>query len=160
MKSWTYGEVSMKEMVKLMHSFTKKHNKEQNRIIIGTDSQNFATTKIVMVIALHAVGNGGIFFYEITRIPKMTNIKHKLITETNMSLKYAKKLIEEFERQYDETGFDYTKYDFCIHVDAGINGKSKTVIPEITAWVNSCGFQCEVKPKSFVASTIADKLSK
>lgn len=160
MRSMTYGEVTMKEIVEIIRNHAEKFNTQENRVIIGTDSQNFDTTKIVMVIALHTVGRGGIFFYDITRIPKITNIKQKLITETQISLKYAMELMEAFEMLHDETGFDYTNLDFSIHVDAGYNGPTKVVIPEIVAWVKSCGFDCVVKPKSFVASSIADKFSK
>ena len=77
-----------------------------------------------------------------------------------MSLECAEALFEEFGSLYNETGFDYTKYSFCIHVDAGENGKTKSVIPEIVGWVTSCGYDCVTKPKSYAASSIADKYSK
>ena len=113
-----------------------------------------------MVIALIEESKGGIFFYEITNVKKITNLKNKLYKETEMSLDCAAKLMEEFEKKYDETGFDYTQLHFCIHVDAGFKGDTREVIPEIVGWVKSCGYEVHVKPESFVASSIADKLSK
>lgn len=160
MRSITYGEVTMQEIVRIIKEHCEKCNAEENRVIIGTDSQNFDKTKIVMVIALHNVGRGGIFFYDITNLPKITNIKQKLITETQMSLNYATELMDAFDKLNLETGFDYTNLNFSIHVDAGYFGPTKEVIPEIVGWVKSCGFDCVVKPQSFVASSIADKLSK
>jgi len=160
MRSITYGEVTMQEIVRIIKEHCEKCNAEENRVIIGTDSQNFDKTKIVMVIALHNVGRGGIFFYDITNLPKITNIKQKLITETQMSLNYATELMDAFDKLNLETGFDYTNLNFSIHVDAGYFGPTKEVIPEIVGWVKSCGFGCVVKPQSFVASSIADKLSK
>lgn len=160
MKSLTFGDVTMRDIVEIIRNYIEKYNVKENRVIIGTDSQNFDNTKIVLVIALHSVGRGGIFFYDIKRIPKIINIRQKLITETEMSLKCASDLLEEFEKYFVETGFDYTKFGFTIHVDAGDNGPTKEVIHEIVGWVKSCGFDCETKPNSFVASTIADKLSK
>ena len=38
--------------------------------------------------------------------------------------------------------------------------KTKELIPELVGWIKSCGYDCEVKPDSFVASSIADKISK
>ncbi len=160
MRSLTYGDLTMREVVEKIVNQTEKFCAEENRIIIGTDSQNFDNTKIVMVIALHTVGKGGIFFYEVTRVPKITNIKQKLITETEMSIKYATELLDEFDKYSLEHDFDYSILDFTIHVDAGYNGPTKMVIPEIVGWVKSCGFDCVIKPDSFVASTIADKFSK
>ena len=56
----------------------------------------------------------------------------------------------------------YLNSTFSIHVDAGKsdNGKTKELIPELVGWIKSCGYDCEVKPESFVASSIADKISK
>ena len=77
-----------------------------------------------------------------------------------MSLDCATELLDAFEKNYEDSGFDYTNIQFSIHVDAGFNGPTREVIPEIVGWVKSCGYDVHVKPESFVASTIADKLSK
>jgi predicted RNase H-related nuclease YkuK (DUF458 family) len=160
MKSITYNEVSTDEIVEIIAKHTQKYNTDENRVIIGTDSQNFCKTKIVIVIALHTVGKGGIFFYDILNVPRIDNIRQKLITETQISLKYAEELISNFESYYEKTGYDYTKLGFTIHVDAGYNGPTRNVIPEISGWIKSCGFDCVVKPESFVASSIADRITK
>ncbi|MCR5685310.1 MAG: ribonuclease H-like YkuK family protein, partial [Lachnospiraceae bacterium] len=71
------------------------------------------------------------------------------------------KLLEilESEKVYEEL---YTKTTFTIHVDAGKSpdGKTKELIPAIVGWIKSQGFECEIKPDSFVASSIADRISK
>ena len=56
----------------------------------------------------------------------------------------------------------YLSCPIAIHVDAGNSdiGKTKELIPELVGWIRACGYDCEVKPDSFVASTIADRLSK
>lgn len=160
MRSLTYGEVTIPEIVKIVEKYVSKNPNGEYQIIVGTDSQNFDHTKIVLVIAILQVSKGGIFFYEISRINKITNLKQKLYTETQMSLDCASKLLDAFEKYYEETGFDYTKLNFSIHVDAGFNGPTREVIPEIVGWVKSCGYDVHVKPESFVASSIADKYSK
>ena len=78
-----------------------------------------------------------------------------------MSLEAADTLLKalEADRKYDSL---YENATFTIHVDAGRseNGKTKELIPAIVGWIKSQGFECEIKPDSFVASTIADRISK
>ena len=74
--------------------------------------------------------------------------------------KIADKLIEEFEKEeYNEL---FLNVPISIHVDAGNSdkGKTKPLIPELVGWVKACGYDYEVKPNSFAASSIADKISK
>ena len=49
-----------------------------------------------------------------------------------------------------------------LHIDAGYSdiGKTKELIPMLTGWVRACGYDCKVKPESFTASSIADKITK
>lgn len=144
-------------------TFYRDHRKYESpvRIIIGTDSQNFDDTKIVCVIAVVCEGHGGIFFYEITRQPLIRDVRTKLHVETNDSLQLAEELvgIMENDGKYEEL---YLNCPIAIHVDAGnsTNGKTKELIPELVGWIRACGYDCSVKPDSFVASTIADRISK
>lgn len=156
----TYGNLTTNEVVNKIIETINKNPDNKFNITIGTDSQNFDKTKIVLVIVLERLGKGGIFFYQVSKINRIDDIRTKLFTETQMSLECADKLLKYFEEEFDKTGFDYTKYHFSIHVDAGENGKTKSVIPEIVGWVTSCGYDCVTKPKSYAASSIADKYSK
>lgn len=153
MKSITYGEVDFKNMVELIKNYVSEKPEKEYKISIGTDSQNFDLTKVVIVVAVHRVGNGGIFFYDTKRVSKITNIRQKIFYETNISINIATKFVELFEDKY-------FKYDISIHVDAGDNGPSSKVIAEITSWINSCGFDCKTKPYSYAASSIANRYSK
>ena len=160
MTSPTYGEVSIDRIADIIREKVTEKPGEYN-VMIGTDSQNFDKTKMVLVIALHDVGRGGIFFYEIQRVNKITNIGQKLIYETNLSLDLASKLVEELDRLKADKGFDYPNLiNIGIHVDAGVNGPSKQVIPEIVGWIKACGYEAIVKPNSYAASSIANKYSK
>lgn len=142
------------------YNITKQYEADYN-IIIGTDSQNHSQTKIVNVICITCQGHGGIFFYEITKEPLIKDVRQKLHVETNESLMTATKLVELLEGNnlYEEM---YLTCPISIHVDAGNSekGKTKDLIPEIVGWVKACGYQCEIKPNSFCASSIADKISK
>lgn len=130
-------------------------------IAIGTDSQNFKDTKVVSVITAWREGHGGIYFSDIERINKIQNVREKLNYETQRSLTFADHIMSIFEsdNKYEDL---YMNSNFVIHVDAGNNnnGKTKELIPSLTGWVRSCGYECEVKPNSYAASSIADKISK
>lgn len=156
----TFGNLNLVEVSDKIVDIVKCYPTDAFKITIGTDSQNFDKTKIVLVIVLEHIGKGGNFFYNISRINRIDNVRQKLFTETQMSLECAEALLKIFEEKYEKTGFDYTKMQFVIHVDAGENGKTKSVIPEIVSWVKSCGYDCVTKPDSYAASSVADKYSK
>jgi len=153
MFSPTYGEVTYERMIEIIKNFIAKSPHSTYNISVGTDSQNFDYTKTVMVVAIHRVGSGGIFFYDIKRVKKITNISQKLFFETSSSLDIATKLSETLQREEIDFGIS-------IHVDAGKNGQTSKLIPEILGWIKACGFDCETKPNSYAASSIADKYSK
>ena len=160
MTSPTYGEISMERIAELISQLATESGEVYN-VMVGTDSQNFDKTKVVVVIAFHHVGHGGIFFYEITHVRRLNNLGQKLLYETQLSLECARKLVDAFENLKDETGFNYERHiNKFIHVDAGENGPSKKVIPEIVGWITACGYKVIVKPDSYAASSIANKYSK
>ena len=138
-----------------------KAQTDQISIIVGTDSQNFNNTKMVSVIAVVAHGHEGIFFYEVSREDLIQNVKLKLQTETAASLTLAGELVDMFEGNaiYREM---FAECPLSIHIDAGnsVNGKTKDLIPGLVSWIRSCGYDVETKPDSFVASTIADRITK
>ncbi|MFZ5354249.1 MAG: ribonuclease H-like YkuK family protein [Bacillota bacterium] len=153
MRSPTYGEVSFEKMSQIIKCFISEEKDKQYRITIGTDSQNHDLTKVVIVAAVWKVGYGGIFFYDIRYIKKITNIRQKIFYETSLSLEMAKKLSDTFVSEYVD-------FDIDIHVDAGENGPSSKIISEIVGWVKACGFKCHTKPESYAASCIANRFSK
>lgn len=159
MKSPTYGIVTIKDIAVIIKNKIKDNPGLYN-LMIGTDSQTYDKTKVVSVIALHHIGYGGIYFYDISYIPRVTNINRKMLYETSQSINLATQLVDELENFIDED-FDYTKYiNLKIHVDVGLNGDSKQTIPEILGWIKSCGFNVDIKPESYAASSIANKYSK
>ena len=160
--SQTYGKVSLDKIPSKILDYYNKMSKYDSifRIIIGTDSQNFSDTKMVSVIAVVCEGHGGIFFYKVHREPLIKDVRTKLHVETNESLEIASKLVEILEQpEYEEL---YLNSLFSIHIDAGKSdkGKTKELIPELVGWIKACGYDCSIKPDSFAASSIADKISK
>lgn len=132
------------------NQITKEHDYS---IIVGTDSQNSYKTKMVLVICLIDKGHGGRYFYHIDWMKKIKNINTKIYTETEKSLEIAREL-NEFLHDND------VRAEVEIHVDIGRYGKTKELIQGILGWVTSEGFTAKIKDESWVASTIADKISK
>lgn len=161
--SYTYGKLNLIDIPNKILDYYRKMSDfcVPIRIIIGTDSQNFSNTKLVSVIAVICEGHGGIFFYEISRQPLIRDVRKKLHIETNESLQLALELVDllSFDSKYEDV---YLNCPISIHIDAGNsdNGKTKDLIPELVGWITSLGYDCTVKPDSFVASSIADKISK
>lgn len=153
MKSITHGEVSFRRMCQLIENYVKQASDCEYRITIGTDSQNYDFTKVVLVVAVWRVSKGGIFFYDIKRVNKITNLRQKLFYETSLSIEMAGRLSSFLNH-------GRMNYDLSIHIDAGADGASSSVIPEIVGWVKGCGFKCDTKPDSYAATSIANRYSK
>ena len=158
--SQTYGRLELPEIAAKLNDYYEKMKvyDAPMHVVIGTDSQNFDKTKVVTVIAIYCEGHGGIYFYEISRVDRIQDVRKKLHMETQESLSVAETIIAGIE-QYEDM---YMNTTFSIHVDAGMNpsGKTRELIPELVGWIKSCGYDCETKPESWVASTIADRISK
>lgn len=165
MKSPTYGKVDLTQIVGIIKDYINRNPDSDYEITIGTDSQNFNKTKIVTVIAVHKIGGGGIFFYDVLYLPLIKELRVKLNKETQMSIDLANSFVTELEAEFDRTGWYYDDFNisFQLHCDIGHNGKTKVLIPEITGWVKAAvpeEFQPIIKPESFAASSIANKYSK
>lgn len=158
--SKTFGMLTLDQVPGKVAEYYNRMKKYESpfRVIVGTDSQNFSDTKMVTVIAAYCEGHGGIFFYEVSRIGKIRDVRVKLRTETEESLRVADRLLELLEGYLEV----YMDMMFSIHVDAGStpHGKTKELIPELVGWIKSLGYDCETKPSSWVASSVADRISK
>ena len=163
MISPTHGKVTLARVMELILDFYEKnkHYDASFEITVGTDSQNFDQTKVVQAIAAVSHGHGGIYFYEIQHVNRMEDVRVKLNYETGASLELANKLFDiiENDKRFEEM---YMNSRFVIHVDAGKSdhGKTKDLIPGIVGWVKACGYEVEIKPDSYTASHIADRISK
>ena len=161
-QSQTYGKLNLKKVPEKIMDYVKRMEKYDApfQVTVGTDSQNFSDTKIVSVIAVTCEGHGGIFFYEVSRINRIADVRLKLTEETTRSLEIMTALVETLES--DEFSEVRDKLSWVIHVDASWNdrGKTKELIPGLVGWIRACGYDCKVKPESYAASSIADRISK
>lgn len=152
-RSPTFGELTFNEMFKNIIDYVKKCN-NGCEIMVGTDSQNRFDTKVVIVICVYVKGHGGRYFYLIERVKRIKDLRTKIYYETNLSIEIAKVLNDKL---YNESDVEYI---FSIHSDIGRKGQTSKLINDIVGWIEAEGFKCYIKPNSYVASTIADRLSK
>lgn len=154
--------VKYPEAISVIGEFIRENLDSSYDITVGTDSQNADHTKMVEVIAVHRVGEGGLYFYRIEHLPKITSLKQKITTETARSLELADGLVDDLALYLLEHDIDIDDLavSFKIHCDIGNYGKTKALITEIVSWVTSSGYSCEIKPDSYCASGIANKYSK
>ena len=60
--------VTGQQLIKIVSDYILVDPKAQYEFTVGTDSQSYDKTKMVEVIAVHRVGKGGIFFYNVSVI--------------------------------------------------------------------------------------------
>lgn len=162
-RSPTYGLLNVENVCDKLVEFYESHKNKCDHIeiAIGSDSQNKNDTKMVTVIVIYAEGKGGISFNYVEKLPRIISVREKLEIETGRSLVTATMLIDMFEanEKYHEI---YAECPISIHVDAGnsIKGKTKDLISFVSGWVKATGFNCTIKPDSYAASSVADKISK
>ena len=144
-------------IIKYIQSEVYYHPEYQYKISIGTDSMTTRDTVFVLVIVLYKVGRGGVYFYKKFHHDRIPNLRTKLYDETQLSLSAADIVIEDIFEVDEKL---YNKINFSIHLDIGENGPTKDLIRELEGWVTAMGYDYEIKPDSYAASTIANMHSK
>lgn len=162
MQSPTYGFVTINQVAKIVADYIENDEKASFDITIGTDSQTYSETKIVEVIAVHKVGKGGIYFYKKEFIKMYPDLRTKIFDETQRSLVLADKFYENLENELLLRNKVIEDFHIRnqIHCDIGTVGATKELIPTIVGWVKSAGYECKIKPESYAASGVANKISK
>lgn len=159
-------KVTYSEMIKVISDYIRANPNAEYDITVGTDSQNHKMTRMVEVIAICRIGDGGIFFFRREDIPKIKALKEKIIEETNRSIENATGFIDALQEELLEDNidldimFDENRLAFAVHADIGRRGKTKELIKEICAWIEASGFEARIKPDSYAASGVANMLSK
>ena len=159
-------KVTYAEMIKVIADYIRVNPNAEYDITVGTDSQNHKMTRMVEVIAVCRVGDGGIFFFRREDIPKIRVLKEKIVEETTRSIENATGFIDALQEELLEDLIDLDvmfkedRLAFTIHADIGKRGKTKQLITEICAWIDAAGFEARIKPDSYAASGVANMLSK
>jgi predicted RNase H-related nuclease YkuK (DUF458 family) len=153
----TKGKLDFEALVEEIANFVLTEPEKSYKLIVGTDSNGKKIPTYVLAVVIYRKGSGGRFFYQKIVSKKETPLKAKIYQETmfslNLATKLRKALEEKLQKMAPEKGWE-------IHTDIGQTGPTRELIQEITALVQSNGFEIKIKPESFGASVIADRCLK
>jgi len=139
-------------VIKEIISFMSKDASRKYRIAVGTDSVGEKEqVSFITAIVVHRIGNGGRFFWKKKIIPKVYNLKDRIIQEALLSLQTGKEILSTLKT------YKLPSFNFEIHVDIGEKGETKEMISEVIGIVRSYQFKPFIKPESFAASNVADR---
>ena len=125
-------------------------------VAIGTDSQvKGRLFRFITVVCIWKKGKGGMYYYRTEYVPKsnfpVSNQKLRMFDEVAKTIELASKVEEK------------TGIRPIIHVDASIPHKKEftsSFSEQLKGYVVSCGYECVLKPESYVANCIADRHTK
>lgn len=148
---WKTGS---KENIKLndIFSILEKAAKTKNhKIIVGSDSvklgYDFVFTKAICILDSDYYDRRYFYLRIKVKDDSYLDLSKRLLKETTDSIDLALKIQEKI-----------TSANIEIHADVNSNSihKSSKYKNMIVGYVSGCGFDCKIKPDSFVASGIAD----
>lgn len=128
---------------------------EETQVIVGTDSQPFSCGYCMVTAIAILDANQRRFFYKELKLDSLNqrSLYERLLEETLNTIEVANALKRSFPR-----------LDISIHLDVQKpenKTKSSRYSVSLTSMVRGYGFDnVEIKPNSWVASALADKLTK
>jgi len=145
-KSLTGGPI--RDLVLTLRALMEEH---ELTLHIGSDSQEIGDhTDYVTVIAALTPGRGGRVFYRRERERGSQSIAQRLFREAQLSIDVALELAREVTPE------------ISVHVDANEDArhKSSNYVQALAGMVVGYGFRVRLKPESWCASHVADRLVK
>ena len=147
------GEKLNKEtLIEEIVNFILADDRFSYKILVGTDSEYFNhKIDFVSVIVVHRVGQGARYFWRRQIFKSSLSLHQRLWQEALLSLNICQQLLKILtERKLN--------FHFELHLDLGTIGKSSSSVKEIINLVRSYGFDVKIKPESYAASKIADRI--
>ena len=145
------------EMIDDIYDFIGQDPDRDYRIVIGTDSEGYGDVIYATAVVVHRVGNGARAFICKNKVHTAYRVlRDKIYNESMLSFGLAQELSPFLAKMLGE---DFMQSNFVIHSDIGNNGDTKDMIKEIVGMVRGYGFQVEIKPDSYGASSVADRFA-
>lgn len=139
-------------LIQAITDFIQSDDRFDYRVLVGTDSEvQEGSIDFVSAIVVHRVGRGARYFWRRTIVTERFELRQRLWEEALMSLDVSQQLLELLHHLDGSFRFE-------LHLDLGTVGKSHSVVREITNMVRSYGVAYKLKPESYAASKIADRL--
>ena len=151
-KSAQGEKLSKEKLIEEIEKFILNDDKFSYNILVGTDSEYFDhKIDFVSVIVVHRIGQGARYFWRRQIFKTKLSLHQRLWQEALMSLKIGQELLKILV-------FKRLNFHFELHLDLGTIGKSSSSVKEIINLVRFYGFDVKIKPESYAASKIADRL--
>ncbi len=147
------GEKLTKEkLISEIENFILADKKYNYQVLVGTDSEYFDHhIDFVTVIVVHRIGYGARYFWKRQIFNSKFGLYERLWQEALISLNISQELLKILTNKK-------LNFRFEVHLDLGTVGKSSSSIKEIINLVRGYGFEVKIKPESYAASKIADRL--
>lgn len=138
------------EPIKDIVQFVKESTQHGQIVHVGTDSlqtgryTQFVTVVVILSPRTDGVGHGGRVFYTREIVPRVTQLRERLMKEVWRSVELAMQL--------------QGSHDLTVHIDANPDAKhmSSKYLQELVGLVVGCGFKALWKPDSWAATHAAD----
>jgi uncharacterized protein len=147
------GRLTFADVIEELLEFVEHEPANTYSVVVGSDSeQGVKETEYITAIVIHRHGKGGRYFWSREIKPNKATLRDRIWKETTLSTDLAKQIVDEFQAR----GNGFRKVQ--IHVDIGENGPTRELIKEICGFVKGVGFSVRIKPQSYAACAVADKL--
>jgi len=147
------GVMSFNDVIEELLEFIETEEKGTYSIIVGSDSEQGAKeTTFINAIVMYRHGKGGRFLWHRENRINFKSLRDRIWHETTSSTDLAQRLRDEFQARGN--GFREVE----VHVDIGENGPTRDLIKEICGFVRGVGFEVSIKPESYAACAVADKI--
>jgi predicted RNase H-related nuclease YkuK (DUF458 family) len=143
---------------------TKLDRENEYQVIVGTDSHMQGRSfRFITVICVYRVGKGGNYYYLETYEPRDRYVQGARGKKVKGNQKM--RMFNEVERSVAlaETLFEKTGVLPVVHIDASpasMKEFTSEFSDQLKGYVTASGYECVLKPDSFVANAVADKHTK
>lgn len=143
---------------------TKLDRENEYQVIVGTDSHMHGKFfRFITVICVYRVGKGGNYYYLENYEPRERYVQGQRGRKVKGNQKM--RMFNEVERSVAmaETLLDMTGIVPVVHIDASPSHRhefTSEFSDQLKGYVTGCGYECVLKPDSFVANAVADKHTK
>jgi len=157
----TKGNLNIEEVINELLSYISEKPEKLYDVIVGCDSSSGEEPHFPLAVVVLRKGEGGRFFLKKISYKnrKFYNWKSRILEEVMLSCEAALFLREILERKIKSFPNNLNYQFRYIHADIGENGATKDMIKEVVGLIRGNGFEPQIKPESFVASTVADRFS-
>ena len=156
-RSPTWGLLSFDGMVQHVTAYLRAEPDAACRVMVGCDSQNGRDkTVFALVVVVHRVGHGAIFFYAKDIRPRVRAMQPRILTEAALALELAAKVSAALAGLASTENLPPIE----VHADVGPDGPTRLLVQDVVGMVRGSGFTARVKPDAPAASHVADLFTK